>query len=337
MLFLVTGGAGFIGSNFIRYWLKKYPSDQIINLDKLTYAGNLSSLRDIENNSNYRFVKGDICDGKIVNQVMAGVDIVVHFAAESHVDRSITGPQVFLKTNVLGTQILLDAAVKNTVKRFHHISTDEVYGALADGGKNKFNENLPFRPNSPYAASKAAADCLVRAYHKTYGLPMSITNCSNNFGPYQFPEKLIPLMITNLMEGKKVPVYGDGMQVRDWLYVDDHCRAIDLIVHNEKIVGETFCVGGLTKDIPNIEVIKKTLKIMNMDDSMIEYVQDRPGHDRRYSVDWSKINKVLGWKPQHDFDTWLEKTISWYKNNTNWWKPLKDKQQKFFKKQYGKK
>jgi len=337
MKVLVTGGAGFIGSNFIRYWFKKYPSDQIINLDKLTYAGNLSSLRDIENNPNYKFVKGDICDGKIVNEVMSKVDLVVHFAAESHVDRSISGPQIFLKTNVFGTQVLLDAAVKHKVKRFAHISTDEVFGALADGGKDKFNETLPFRPNSPYSASKAGADCLVRAYFKTYGLPVSITNCSNNFGPFQFPEKLIPLMITNLMEAKKVPVYGDGMQVRDWLHVDDHCRAIDLIVHNEKTIGETFCVGGSTKDIPNIEVIKKTLKIMEMDDSMIEYVQDRPGHDRRYSVDWSKINKVLDWKPQHDFDTWLEKTIHWYQNNTNWWKPLKEKQQKFFKKQYGKK
>lgn len=336
MKLLVTGGAGFIGSNFIRYWLKKYSSDQIINLDKLTYAGNLSSLRDVEDNPNYKFIKGDICNGKLVDELMDKVDIVAAFAAESHVDRSISGPQIFLKTNVIGTQVLLDAAVKNKVKRLHHISTDEVYGALADGGKDKFSEDWPFRPNSPYAASKAGADSLVRAYFKTYGLPVSITNCSNNFGPYQFPEKLIPLMITNLMEGKKVPVYGDGMQVRDWLYVDDHCRAIDLIVHDEKTVGETFCVGGLTKDIPNIEVIRKTLKIMGMDESMIEYVADRPGHDRRYSVDWTKIKKTLLWEPRYDFDTWLEKTIRWYKNNTNWWKPLKDKQQKYFKKQYKK-
>lgn len=332
---LVTGGAGFIGSNFICYWLKKYPKDKIVNLDKLTYAGNLSSLREAADNPNYKFVKGDICNGRLVNELMGEIDLVVAFAAESHVDRSITGPQIFLKTNVLGTQVLLDAAVKNQVKRFHHISTDEVYGALVDGGSDKFNENWLFRPNSPYAASKAAADCLVRVYYKTYGLPVSITNCSNNFGSYQFPEKLIPLMITNLMEGKKVPVYGDGMQVRDWLYVEDHCRAIDLIVHEEKTIGETFCVGGLTKDIPNIEVIKKTLRIMKMDRSMIEYVSDRPGHDRRYSVDWSKIKEVLGWEPKHDFDTWLEKTVSWYQNNTNWWKPLKDEQKKYFKKQYG--
>jgi len=337
MKLLVTGGAGFIGSNFIRYWLKKYPNDQVVNLDKLTYAGNLSSLRDVQNNPKYSFIKGDIRNGKLVHEVMKSINLVVHFAAESHVDRSITGPQIFLKTNVLGTQVLLDAAVKYGIKRFAHVSTDEVFGALPDNGKEKFSEDWPFRPNSPYAASKAGADSLVRSYFKTYGLPVSITNCSNNFGPYQFPEKLIPLMITNLMEGKKVPVYGDGMQVRDWLYVDDHCRAIDLIVHNEKTIGETFCVGGLTKDIPNIEVIRKTLKIMGMDESMIEYVTDRPGHDRRYSVDWTKIKKTLGWKPQYDFDTWLEKTISWYKKNTNWWKPLKDKQQKYFKKQYGKK
>jgi dTDP-glucose 4,6-dehydratase len=337
MKLLVTGGAGFIGSNFIRYWFKKYPNDQILNFDKLTYAGILSSLKDIQDNPNYKFVKGDICNGKLVNEAMEGIDLVVHFAAESHVDRSISGPQIFLKTNVLGTQVLLDSAVKNKVKRFHHISTDEVYGALADNGSDKFNENWPFRPNSPYAASKAGTDCLVRSYFKTFGLQTSVTNCSNNFGPYQFPEKLIPLMITNLMEGKKVPVYGDGMQVRDWLFVDDHCRAIDLIIHNEKTIGETFCVGGLTKDIPNIEVIKKTLKIMGMDSSMIEYVNDRPGHDRRYSVDWTKIKNFLGWEPQYGFDTWLEKTIFWYKNNTNWWKPLKDKQQKYFKKQYGKK
>ena len=336
MKILVTGGAGFIGSNFIRYWLSKYPKDKIINLDKLTYAGNLTSLRDIENNKNYSFVKGDINDGKLVNKLMKRVDVVAHYAAESHVDRSILSPQIFLKTNVLGTQVLLDAAVKAGVKRFHQISSDEVFGALKDGGKDKFHEELPFRPNSPYAASKAASDCLVRAYFKTYNLLVSITNCSNNFGPYQFPEKLIPLAITNLMEGKKVPVYGDGLQVRDWLYVEDHCRAIDLILHEEKTIGETYCVGGLTKDIPNIEVVRKILKIMGEPAEMIEYVKDRPGHDRRYSVDWSKIKKTLDWEPKHDFDTWLEKTIKWYKNNTNWWKPLKEKQEGYFREQYEK-
>lgn len=334
MRLLVTGGAGFIGSNFIRYWLKKYPQDKIVNLDKLTYAGNLSSLRDIEGNPNYKFVRGNICNGKLVNETMKSIDLVVAFAAESHVDRSILGPQIFVETNVIGIQVLLDAAVKAKVKRFHHISTDEVFGALPDKGKEKFDENWPFRPNSPYAASKAGADCLVRAYFKTYGLSVSITNCSNNFGPYQFPEKLIPLIITNLMEGKKVPIYGDGMQVRDWLYVEDHCRAIDLIVHDEKTIGETFCVGGMTKDIPNIQVVKKILKIMGRSEECIEYVKDRPGHDRRYSVDWSKIKKTLGWEPEYDFDTWLEKTVKWYQNNTNWWKPLKEKQRSYFKKQY---
>lgn len=336
MKILVTGGAGFIGSNFIRYWLKKYPQDRVLNLDKLTYAGNLSSLRDIEGNLNYRFMKGDIGNVKLVNDLMTGIDLVAHFAAESHVDRSIAGPQIFLKTNVLGTQVLLDAAVKAKVKRFHHVSTDEVFGALPDKKEDKFDENRPFRPNSPYAASKAASDCLVRAYYKTYGLPVSVTDCSNNYGPYQFPEKLIPLFITNLMEGKKVPVYGDGLQVRDWLYVEDHCRAIDLVIHDDSVVGETFCVGGLTRDVPNLEVVRKILKIMGKGEEMIEYVQDRPGHDRRYSVNWNKIKNRLGWEPKHDFDTWLEKTIKWYKNNTNWWKPLKDKQANYFKKQYQK-
>lgn len=334
MKLLVTGGAGFIGSNFIRYWLKKYPKDKILNLDKLTYAGNLDNLTDIKT-SNYRFIKGDIGDGKLVDKVMKGVDIVAHFAAESHVDRSILGPQVFVKTNIVGTQVLLDAALRCKIKRFHHVSTDECFGALPLGTKEKFNEETPFRPNSPYAASKAGSDHLVRAYFKTYGLPVTITNTSNNFGPYQFPEKLLPLAITNLLEGKKVPVYGDGFYVRDWLYVEDHCRAIDLVIHSNK-VGETYCVGGMTKDISNIEIIKKVLKIMGKDELMIEYVKDRPGHDRRYAVDWSKIKKELGWKPKFDFDTWLEKTIKWYKNNTNWWKPLKEKERKYFKKQYRK-
>lgn len=336
MRILVTGGAGFIGTNFIYWWLKHHPQDKIINFDKLTYAGNLANLQKAENNPNYHFVKGDICSARLVNRVMKDCNVVVHFAAESHVDRSILGPQVFVKTNIVGTQVLLDAAVKAKVKRFHQISTDECFGALPDEGKEKFAENWPFRPNSPYAASKAGADCLVRSYWKTYGLPITISNTSNNYGPYQFPEKLIPLFITNLIEGKKLPVYGDGMQARDWLYVEDHCRAIDLIVHNEKIVGETFCVGGLTKDIPNIQVVKKILKIMGKGKDSIEYVKDRPGHDRRYSVNWSKIKKILGWEPKHDFDTWLEKTVRWYEKNVDWWKPLKEKQKSYFQKQYSK-
>lgn len=328
MKILVTGGAGFIGSNFIHYWLKKYPQDKIINLDALTYAGNLESLRDVENNPNYKFVKGDICDGKLVDKIVKDVETIVHFAAESHVDRSITGPQVFVKTNVLGTQVLLDAAVRHKIKRFHHVSSDEVFGALPLKTKEKFNENSLFRPNSPYAASKAASDCLVRAYFKTYGLPATITNTSNNYGPYQFPEKLIPLAITNLLEGKKVPIYGDGLYVRDWLYVEDHCRAIDLVLQSNK-VGETYCVGGMTRNISNLDLIKKMCRIMKKNfKDLVEFVKDRPGHDRRYAIDWRKIKQTLGWEPKADFGTWLEKTIKWYKNNTNWWKPLKDKQKK---------
>jgi len=333
---LITGGAGFIGSNFIRYWLKKYPKDKIINLDKLTYAGNLENLLEIESNPNYKFVKGDICDGKIVEKLMEGVDLVVNFAAESHVDRSILGPQVFIKTNIVGTQVLLDAALKNKVKRFHQISTDEVFGALSLNTEEKFNENSPFRPNSPYAASKAGADCLVRAYFKTYGLPVSITNCSNNYGPYQFPEKLIPLAITNLLEKEKVPIYGDGLYVRDWLYVEDHCRAIDLVLHSNE-VGEIYCIGGMIKNTSNLEVIKKICKIMKKDfENSVEFVKDRPAHDRRYAVDWGKIRRKLGWKPKYDFDTWLEKTVKWYQENEWWWKPLKERQKEYFKKQYGK-
>lgn len=322
MKLLITGGAGFIGSNFILYWLRKYPQDKIINLDKLTYAGNLENLKSVEKNPNYHFVKGDIRDGKLVNELMKNVDVVVHFAAESHVDRSILDPAPFIKTNIEGTYVLLETALKNKVKRFHHVSTDEVFGSLPLNSKEKFNEKTPYQPRSPYSASKAAADHLVRAYHITYGLPITISNCSNNFGPYQFPEKLIPLAITNLIEGKKVPIYGDGLYVRDWLYVEDHCRAIDLILHKGK-VGETYFIGGLTKDISNLEVIKKILKIMRKGGEWIEFVKDRPGHDRRYAIDWSKINKELGWEPKHDFDEALKKTVDWYQKNQNWWKKLK--------------
>ncbi len=323
MKILVTGGAGFIGSNFIRYWLKKYPQDKVINLDALTYAGNLASLKDIKGNPNYKFIKGNICDRKLVDRLVKKVDTIVHFAAESHVDRSITGPQIFVKTNVLGTQILLDAAVRHGGKRFHYVSTDEVYGALPLASPAKFNENWPFRPNSPYAASKAASDCLVRAYFKTYGLPATITNTSNNYGPYQFPEKLMPLAITNLLAGKKVPIYGDGLYVRDWLYVEDHCRAIDLVLQSNK-VGETYCVGGMTKNISNLDLIKKMCRLMEKDfESSVEFVKDRPGHDRRYALDWRKIKRQLGWQPKFNFDTWLEKTIKWYRQNDWWWRPLK--------------
>ena len=337
MRILVTGGAGFIGSNFIHYWLKNHLRDDVISFDKLTYAGNLENLRDVENNPHYTFIKGDICDPKKVRKVMKGINVVVHFAAESHVDRSILGPAVFVKTNVVGTQVLLDAALEQKIKRFHHVSTDEVFGALSLNSRKKFNEKTPFAPNSPYAASKAASDYLVRAYLKTYGLPITITNTSNNYGPYQFPEKLLPLAITNLLEGKKVPIYGDGLYVRDWLYVEDHCRAIDLVLKKGKI-GETYCVGGLTKDISNLEIIRKICQFMGKNpDEWIEFVKDRPGHDRRYAVDWRKIKRQLGWKPKYDFEIYLETTIDWYINNQSWWKRIKSGEyQKYYQRQYGK-
>jgi len=338
MNLLITGGAGFIGSNFILYWLKKYPQDKILNLDKLTYAGNLENLKSVENNPNYAFIKGDICNFSLVNSLIKkyNIDTIVHFAAESHVDRSILDPAPFIKTNVEGTYVLLEAALKNKIKRFHHISTDEVFGALPLDSKEKFNEKTAYNPRSPYSASKAASDHLVRAYYITYDLPITISNCSNNYGPYQFPEKLIPLAITNIIEGKKVPIYGDGLYVRDWLYVEDHCKSLDLILHKGK-VGETYFIGGLTEDIPNIEVVRKILKIMGKDESYIEYVKDRPGHDRRYAIDWSKINRELGWKPEVDFDTGLKLTVDWCLKNKNWWKKIKSGEyQKYYKKQYQK-
>ncbi|QQG44660.1 MAG: dTDP-glucose 4,6-dehydratase [Candidatus Roizmanbacteria bacterium] len=322
MKLIVTGGAGFIGSNFVLYWLKKYPQDQIVNVDKLTYAGNLENLKSIEGNSNYSFEHADICDREKMNELMKGVDTVVHFAAESHVDRSILDPAPFIKTNVEGTGVLLNAALQNKVKRFHHVSTDEVFGALPLNTTEKFNDKTPYNPRSPYSASKAGSDFLVRAYAETYGLPMTISNCSNNYGPYQFPEKLIPLAITNLLEGKKVPVYGDGLYVRDWLYVEDHCEAIDVILQKGK-VGETYLIGGLTEDIPNIEVIKKILKIMGKDEEMMETVKDRPGHDRRYAIDWSRMKQEFGWQPKYSFDEYLNKTIEWYKDNQEWWQKIK--------------
>jgi len=333
MKLLVTGGAGFIGSNFILYWMKNHPNDSIVNFDKLTYAGNLKNLKSVWDNPNYSFIHADICDKEAVAKAMEGIDVIVHFAAETHVDRSIMDATPFIVTNALGTQVLLEAALKNKT-RFHHISTDEVFGALSLDDPNKFNENTAYNPRSPYAASKAASDHLVRAYHTTYGLPITITNCSNNFGPYMFPEKLIPLAITNLLEGKKVPVYGDGLYVRDWLYVDDHARAIEAVLQKGKI-GQTYVVGGMTDLIPNIEVVKRILKIMGKDESFIEFVKDRPGHDRRYDVDWSKIKNELGWQPQHTFDEWLEKTVKWYQENEAWWKDVKSGEyQKYYEQQY---
>jgi dTDP-glucose 4,6-dehydratase len=332
---LVTGGAGFIGSNFVHYWLNHHPEDKIINLDALTYAGNLESLRDIENNSNYVFVEGDIRDRELVDKIMDDVDVVVHFAAESHVDRSILNPSVFLETNVMGTQVLLDSALKFGVKRFHHISTDEVFGSLSLEGDDKFDELTCYDPRSPYSASKAGSDHLVRAYGETYGLPFTLSNCSNNYGPYHFPEKLFPLAITNLIEGKKVPVYGDGKNVRDWLFVEDHCRAIEMILEGGK-EGETYLIGGLVKDYSNLEVIKMILNLMGQDEHMIEFVTDRKGHDRRYSVDWSKINHELGWEPSVSLEEGLEKTIEWYEIHRDWWEPLKKENKEFFEENYKK-
>lgn len=335
MRLLVTGGAGFIGSNFIHYWLKNHQQDQIINFDKLTYAGNLQNLGNIEKKSNYTFVKGDIADIKMVESVMSKVDIVVNFAAESHVDRSIMDPAPFILTNVLGTQVLLDVTLRAKIKRFHHISTDEVFGALELGTPQKFNEETKYNPRSPYAASKACADHLVRAYATTYNLPITITNCADNFGPYQYPEKLISLAITNLLEGKKIPVYGDGLYVRDWLYVEDHCRAIEYVLQRGR-VGETYCIGTDEPDISNVEVVKKVIRLLGAKEDMYEFVKDRPGHDRRYAIDATKIKKELGWQPKYDLDEALAITVNWYKENVNWWKKLKGKDfRKYYQKQYG--
>lgn len=315
---LVTGGAGFIGSNFILYMFEKYPGVKIINMDLLTYAGNLENLRAVENNPNYRFVRGDIADSQIVDQVVAGVDFIVNFAAESHVDRSIEDPSVFIRTNVMGTQILLDAARKHQVKRYLQISTDEVYGSLGPTGY--FTETTPIAPNSPYSASKAGADLLVRAYHETFGLPVLITRCSNNYGPYQFPEKLIPFFIKRLLSGQKVPVYGDGLNVRDWLYVRDHCTAIDTVLREGRI-GEVYNIGG-NNEKTNLEITKLVLAALGKPETMIEYVKDRLGHDRRYAIDSSKMKEELGWSPQVTFEEGIKMTIDWYLSNREWWEKL---------------
>lgn len=317
MKILVTGGAGFIGSNFILYMMEKNPDLKIVNLDKLTYAGNLENLKSVEDNPNYTFVQGDICNRKVVEKATEGVDAIVHFAAESHVDRSITGPAVFIETNIVGTQILLDAAKEKNI-RFHHVSTDEVFGALdLDKPEIKFLETTTYDPHSPYSASKASSDHLVRAYHDTYGLPITISNCSNNYGPYQFPEKVIPLFITNAMNDKPLPIYGSGKAIRDYLYVTDHCSAIDLILEKGKI-GETYCVGG-DSEKNGIEVADAILKATGKPDSLKTYVEDRKGHDMRYAIDHSKITTELGWKPSVNFEEGMEKTVEWYENNKDWW------------------
>jgi dTDP-glucose 4,6-dehydratase len=320
MKLLITGGAGFIGSNFIHYWLKNNSSDEILNLDKLTYAGNLDNLKDIENNDNYSFVKGDICDRVLVKSLMKDIDVVVHLAAESHVDRSIQDSEDFIRTNVEGTRVLLDEAKYAGVSRFHHVSTDEVFGALSFQDA-PFNENTPYDPRSPYSASKAASDHLVRAYFYTHNLPVTISNCSNNYGPYQYPEKLIPLFLTNLIKGKKIPVYGKGNNIRDWIHVDDHSRGLEAIIKKGKI-GETYLLGG-NSEFSNLEITKKIIKIMNTDDSVIEYVKDRAGHDLRYAIDYSKAKRELSWEPKISLEEGLKNTVKWYKKNRAWWQKIK--------------
>ena len=317
---LVTGGAGFIGSNFVRYMLNKYQDYKIINLDLLTYAGNIKSLDDIKNNPNYLFVKGDIADNVLVDKLVCDhkIDVIINFAAESHVDRSITNPDIFVRTNVLGTQNLLEVAKKYKIEKFFQISTDEVYGSLGKTGF--FTEKTQLSPNSPYSASKASADLLVMAYHHTFGLNVNITRCSNNYGPYQFPEKLIPLFITNALADKQVPLYGDGLNIRDWLFVEDHCCAIDTVLHKGKD-GEIYNVGG-NNEKTNKYITDTILKYLGKDSSLIKYVADRLGHDRRYAIDATKIKEELGWQPKYKFEQAIEKTIQWYLNNKQWWQPL---------------
>jgi dTDP-glucose 4,6-dehydratase len=321
MRLLVTGGAGFIGSNFIRHIIKKHPDYKIINLDKLTYAGNLDNLKDIENNSNYTFVRGDICERKIVDELAEGVTAIINFAAESHVDRSIIDPSSFIRTNIDGTYNLLESAKRYNISRFLQISTDEVYGSIPKGS---FKETSPLNPNSPYAATKASADMLVRSYRVTFNLPVIIARSSNNFGPYQFPEKIIPLFITNALADKPVPLYGDGMNIRDWLYVMDNCEAIDLILHKGK-EGEIYNIGG-GNELRNIDLTRMVLKILGKPESLIQPVKDRPGHDRRYSLDCSKIKSQLGWTPRFKFAQALQETVKWYIDNRWWWTKLKGRE-----------
>ena len=334
MKILVTGGLGFIGVNFIRQWLSSHPSDQITNLDKLTYAANPHSLDDLDS-SRYRLIKGDICDQSLVDQLTVGLDLVVHFAAESHVDRSIDDPLAFVKTNVLGTYVLLKSCLQNKVARFHHVSTDEVFGSIGLNSADQFSEATPYDPSSPYSASKASSDHFVRSFIKTFKLPATITNCSNNYGPYQHPEKFIPRMITNLLDGQKVPVYGQGLNLRDWLFVDDHCSAITTVIEKGKI-GETYCIGGLMGGVRNIDIVKTVLKLLNKDESSIDYVADRPAHDN-YAINWEKIKNNLGWQPHESLESGLKKTVDWYRSHESWWRAAKTEAEEFYKKLNSKK
>ena len=327
--YLVTGGAGFIGSNYIRFMLNKYKDVRIINFDKLTYAGNLDNLRDVENDPRYKFIKGDICDEALVNEIMPNVDVIVNFAAESHVDRSIGAPDDFIKTDVYGTFVLLEATRRNHVDRFIQISTDEVYGSIEQGG---FKETDTLMPSSPYSASKTGADRLAYSYFVTYGVPVQITRCSNNFGPYHYPEKLIPLFITNALEDKPLPIYGDGTNVRDWIYVEDHCAGIDF-VFREGELGEVYNIGG-GNEKTNLEITKLILKRLEKPENLMTFVRDRLGHDRRYALDCSKLHK-LGWKPRYDFEEALDKTIRWYIENRSWWEKIKSGEYlEYYKNQY---
>ena len=336
MKIIVTGGAGFIGSNFVFHILKKYPDYKVICLDKLTYAGNLSTLKDVMDNKNFRFVKLDICDREGVYKLFEEEkpDVIVNFAAESHVDRSIENPDIFLQTNILGTAVLMDACRKYGIKRYHQVSTDEVYGDLPlDRPDLFFTEETPIHTSSPYSSSKAGADLLVLAYNRTFGLPVTISRCSNNYGPYHFPEKLIPLMISNALNDKPLPVYGTGENVRDWLYVEDHCEAIDLIIHNGK-VGEVYNIGG-HNEMKNIDVVKLICKALNKPESLITFVTDRKGHDMRYAIDPTKIHNELGWLPKTSFKEGIQKTIDWYLNNREWWETIiSGEYQNYYEKMY---
>ena len=331
---LITGGAGFIGSNFINYILQNRDDINVVNLDKLTYAGNLENLKPIENKTNYHFVRGDITNVELVDYIFRKFDIkyVINFAAESHVDRSILGSEIFYRSNVIGTNVLLEASRRFEVQKFLQISTDEVYGSLGDTGL--FTEQTPISPNSPYSSSKASADLMVQAFHHTYGLPTVITRCSNNYGPLQFPEKLIPLMIINALNNKKLPVYGDGLNVRDWIYVIDHNKAAELVFEKGK-VGEVYNIGA-SREMKNIEIVKLILKKLGKSEDLIEYVKDRPGHDRRYAIDSSKIQNELGWKPSYEFEEAIDFTIEWYLNNKSWWERIiSGEYQKYYEVQYG--
>ncbi|MGI1799519.1 dTDP-glucose 4,6-dehydratase [Priestia sp. TRN 1309] len=331
---LVTGGSGFIGGNFVQYMVNKYPEYEIYNLDLLTYAGDLTKHREIEEKDNYRFIKADIANREEIIPLFTSekFDYVVHFAAESHVDRSITDPEIFIRTNVLGTQVLLDAAKLVNIKKFVHVSTDEVYGELDFDPNTFFTEDTPLQPNSPYSASKASSDLLVRSYSETYGLPVNITRCSNNYGPYHFPEKLIPLTISRVLNDQKVPVYGDGKNIRDWLHVIDHCSAIDLVLHEGKS-GEVYNVGG-HNERNNLEVVKTILHALNKSEDLIEFVEDRLGHDKRYAINPTKLEE-LGWKPKYDFETGIAQTIQWYLDNKGWWEQIiSGEYREYFEKQY---